>query len=181
MKKEELIKIIKEEFKSHMMYDPESDKKTKAKSEEDHEEYAEKGYIHIDPEILRDILKDEGGASGMDPFLDSDDLDADEEEIEDALEVMPDVGKHEEGDWILADDEEIIVKIIEEELKIFLDEKRKKKKKKKKKKSKGKKDACYYKVKSRYSVWPSAYASGALVKCRKVGAKNWGKKSKKKK
>ena len=43
----------------------------------------------------------------------------------------------------------------------------------------GKKDACYYKVKSRYSVWPSAYASGALVKCRKVGAKNWGNKSKK--
>jgi len=40
----------------------------------------------------------------------------------------------------------------------------------------GKKDACYHKVKSRYSVWPSAYASGALVKCRKVGAKNWGNK-----
>jgi len=37
-----------------------------------------------------------------------------------------------------------------------------------------KKDACYHKVKSRYKVWPSAYASGALVKCRKVGAKNWG-------
>ena len=37
-----------------------------------------------------------------------------------------------------------------------------------------KKDACYNKVKSRYKVWPSAYASGALVKCRKVGAKNWG-------
>ena len=43
----------------------------------------------------------------------------------------------------------------------------------------GKKDACYHKVKSRYSVWPSAYASGALVKCRKKGAKNWGNKSKK--
>jgi hypothetical protein len=43
----------------------------------------------------------------------------------------------------------------------------------------GKKDACYNKVKSRYDVWPSAYASGALVKCRKVGAKNWGNKSKK--
>ena len=43
----------------------------------------------------------------------------------------------------------------------------------------GKKDACYHKVKSRYSVWPSAYASGALVKCRKVGAKNWGNKTKK--
>ena len=43
----------------------------------------------------------------------------------------------------------------------------------------GKKDACYHKVKSRYSVWPSAYASGALVKCRKKGAKNWGNKAKK--
>ena len=43
----------------------------------------------------------------------------------------------------------------------------------------GEKDACYHKVKSRYSVWPSAYASGALVKCRKVGAKNWGNKTKK--
>jgi len=42
------------------------------------------------------------------------------------------------------------------------------------KKKSGKKDACYDKVKSRYKVWPSAYASGALVKCRKVGAKNWG-------
>jgi hypothetical protein len=40
-----------------------------------------------------------------------------------------------------------------------------------------KQDACYYKVKSRYKVWPSAYASGALVKCRKKGAKNWGNKS----
>ena len=41
-------------------------------------------------------------------------------------------------------------------------------------KGSGTKDACYHKVKSRYSVWPSAYASGALVKCRKVGAANWG-------
>ena len=47
----------------------------------------------------------------------------------------------------------------------------------KKGKGSGKKDACYHKVKSRYSVWPSAYASGALVKCRKVGAANWGNKS----
>tara|TARA_R100001460_G_scaffold76608_1_gene117571 strand:+ start:923 stop:1777 length:855 start_codon:yes stop_codon:yes gene_type:complete len=52
-------------------------------------------------------------------------------------------------------------------------------KKKKKKKKGGKKDACYHKVKARYDVWPSAYASGALVKCRKVGAANWGNKSKK--
>jgi hypothetical protein len=37
-----------------------------------------------------------------------------------------------------------------------------------------KQDACYHKVKSRYKVWPSAYASGALVQCRKKGASNWG-------
>ena len=41
----------------------------------------------------------------------------------------------------------------------------------------GEKDACYKKVKSRYKVWPSAYASGALVKCRKVGADSWGTKT----
>ena len=46
-------------------------------------------------------------------------------------------------------------------------------------KGSGSKDACYHKVKSRYSVWPSAYASGALVKCRKVGAANWGNSTKK--
>jgi hypothetical protein len=57
--------------------------------------------------------------------------------------------------------------IIKEELDAVLDEKKKKAKAKKK-------DACYNKVKSRYDVWPSAYASGALVKCRKVGAANWG-------
>jgi hypothetical protein len=41
-----------------------------------------------------------------------------------------------------------------------------------------KQDACYHKVKSRYKVWPSAYASGALVQCRKKGAANWGNKKK---
>ena len=40
------------------------------------------------------------------------------------------------------------------------------------------KDACYYKVKSKYKIWPSAYASGALVQCRKKGASNWGNKTK---
>jgi hypothetical protein len=38
----------------------------------------------------------------------------------------------------------------------------------------GEKDACYHKVKARYKIWPSAYASGALTQCRKKGAKNWG-------
>ena len=72
--------------------------------------------------------------------------------------------------------------IIQEELDTVLDEKKgkkrkaakKKRRKKKKKKKAAKKDACYHKVKSRYKVWPSAYASGALVKCRNVGAKHWG-------
>jgi hypothetical protein len=40
-----------------------------------------------------------------------------------------------------------------------------------------KKDKCYYKVKKNYKIWPSAYASGALVKCRKLGASNWGNKA----
>lgn len=62
---------------------------------------------------------------------------------------------------------EQLEQIIKEELEMVLAEKE------------GKKDACYHKVRARYDVWPSAYASGALVKCRKVGAKNWGNKSKK--
>ena len=64
------------------------------------------------------------------------------------------------GDIILEDTEEIEIDLNEV--------------KDKKGKGSGTKDACYHKVKSRYSVWPSAYASGALVKCRKVGAANWG-------
>jgi|694.fasta_scaffold00236_21 hypothetical protein len=44
-------------------------------------------------------------------------------------------------------------------------------------KGSGNKDACYHKVKARFKVWPSAYASGALVQCRKKGADNWGTKS----
>ena len=31
------------------------------------------------------------------------------------------------------------------------------------------KDACYHKVKASYKVFPSAYASGAIAKCRKKG------------
>tara|TARA_R110002074_G_scaffold89173_1_gene196096 strand:+ start:6057 stop:7250 length:1194 start_codon:yes stop_codon:yes gene_type:complete len=95
-------------------------------------------------------------------------------------------------DWMLPDGnlgDEIfydlqLEQIIKEELEVVLDEKKKKKQQKGKKraaktakntkKKKAKRDACYSKVKSRYKVWPSAYASGALVKCRKVGAKNWG-------
>ena len=48
----------------------------------------------------------------------------------------------------------------------ILDEKRKKKKKKKKKKAK-KDDRCTRIAKRKYDVWPSAYASGAVVQCRR--------------
>jgi len=40
------------------------------------------------------------------------------------------------------------------------------------------KDACYHKVKAQYKVFPSAYASGAIAKCRKAKAgKSGGKKN----
>tara|TARA_R100001443_G_scaffold72001_1_gene80124 strand:- start:561 stop:752 length:192 start_codon:yes stop_codon:yes gene_type:complete len=35
------------------------------------------------------------------------------------------------------------------------------------KKKKSKKDACYHKAKAKYRVFPSAYASGYIAKCRK--------------
>jgi len=44
----------------------------------------------------------------------------------------------------------------------------------KKGKGSGSKDACYHKVKASAKVWPSAYASGRLVQCRKKGAANYG-------
>lgn len=57
--------------------------------------------------------------------------------------------------------------IIDEEIEAFLDEKKKKKKKKKKKAKKKKADRCTRIAKRKYDVWPSAYASGAVVRCRK--------------
>ena len=141
-------------------------------------------------DVVVDVLKDEGGAAGKEPIEDAlEDLDLPEGfDLEEFLEGLEDVGQHEDGDYILGDDQQIQINKLdlEEGIQIFLemkedmlDEKRRKKKKKKKKK--GKKDACYHKVRARYSVWPSAYASGALVKCRKVGAANWGTGGKKKK
>ena len=57
--------------------------------------------------------------------------------------------------------------------------KKKKPRRRKTQRSGKKQDACYYKVRRRHKKWPSAYASGALVQCRKVGAKNWGNSVKK--
>jgi len=160
-------------------------------------------------DAARDLIGKEGGAIGrkmlkdpeeLKPFLDEkgleipDDFDLDAF-IDEFIEGSEDIGVHRDKDIIAGDDEEINItkEDIAEGLEIFfeaqeemLDEKRKRskkrtKKKRAKKKKKGKRDACYYKVKARYKVWPSAYASGALVKCRKKGAKNWGTGGKKKK
>jgi hypothetical protein len=114
-----ILEKKEKEFKSHMMFDPNSDDKKKAEKPEDHEEMVEKGYTHIDPEELRKVLKDEGGASGMDPFLKA--LpDSNKEEIKKTLDAMEDVGEHEEGDYILSDDKQIIIKIIEEEMHLVI-------------------------------------------------------------
>lgn len=55
---------------------------------------------------------------------------------------------------------------IEEEIAIFNAQQTLEEVKKKKKK-----DACYYKARAKYKVWPSAYASGYLVRCRKKKGK----------
>ena len=160
-----------------------------AKKELENNIYTEEASKDSIEKTVKDVLKDEGGASGLDPIKKAvEDLDLpDGFDLKDFLKGLRGVGQHEDGDYILEDGEEIDVR---EGIEIFLEaqddvleEKRRSKRgkgrKKKKKKKKGKKDACYHKVKARYSVWPSAYASGALVKCRKVGAANWGNKSKK--
>ena len=106
-----------EEFEEHMMYDPKTGKSVKAEKEEDHIKYAKEGWTHVDPKKLEKVLKDEGGAAGMDPFVKA--TGASEEEIKKTLDGMPSVGQHEDGDYILEDGEEIDV----------LEEKKKKRKK----------------------------------------------------
>ena len=61
---------------------------------------------------IRQALKDEGGAAGMDALEKHAEAPADE--IEDAIEQMEDVGQHEDGDYILADDE--AVDIVDEDI-----------------------------------------------------------------
>ena len=104
---------VNEEFKKHDMYDPKTNKKKVAKVEKDHTDLAKKGYVHVDPKDIEDILNDEGGAAGLDPFLDELGKEL-EDEIIKALKGMPDVGKHKSGDYILDDDGEVdIVKDAE--------------------------------------------------------------------
>ncbi len=186
MNKQTLIQIIKEEVekllseeKKHAMYHPKTGEKIMADGEK-HKKLAKKGYVHFDPKKVIAATDKEGGAAGLDAIVKH--TGADKKELKKNISKVKGIVKHKKGDYItVSTGRQVAEEIIKQEIQAVLDEKRKKrKKKKKKKKSSGKKDACYHKVKSRYKVWPSAYASGALVRCRKVGAKNWGNKSKKK-
>ncbi len=190
MNKQKLIQMILEELnlalkenekkeKKHAMYNPKTGKKVMADGEK-HKELAKKGYVHYDPKKVKSAIDKEGGAAGLDAIVKH--TKADKKELKKSISKVKGVVKHKKGDFItVSTGRQVAEELIRQELEAVLDEKRKKRKKKKRKKKKGKKDACYHKVRSRYAVWPSAYASGALVKCRKVGAKNWGNKSKKKK
>lgn len=97
---------LNEEFKPHDMYNPETGEKFDAGVEADHLAMAEKGYVHVDPKKIEKILRDEGGAAGMDPFLKEFGEDM-EEEILKALDAMPSVAQHEDGDYILDDDKDV--------------------------------------------------------------------------
>jgi thymidylate kinase len=152
-------------------------------------------------EAYLQVLRDEGGAAGDQDVKDQ--ILAKLQQLGSDLELPDDfdpvafakanpedeIEEHDAGDLIdvsgiriaEADLRAGIEIFLEAKEEILLEKKRKKSKSKKRKKKKGKKDACYHKVRARYDVWPSAYASGALVRCRKVGAANWGNKSKKKK
>ena len=109
--KSESLRESEGEFKPHMMYDPKSNKKEMTQKEEDHLRLAKKGYTHVDPDVLRKVLKDEGGASGMDPFIKAVG-DGMEDEIKKTLAAMPDVGQHKDKDYILDDKKQI--KIVKE-------------------------------------------------------------------
>jgi len=104
-----------EEFKPHNMYDPKTGKKTKANKKEDHNELSKKGQTHVDPDELEDILSDEGGASGLDPLVKG--TDSSDEEVEKTLSGMDNVGKHEDGDYIMDDGDEVEIKKEEIDLK----------------------------------------------------------------
>ena len=123
---------MNEEFEKHDMFDPKTGEKFVAKVEQDHKDMAKKGYVHVDPKKIEKILRDEGGAAGMDPFL-KEFGDGMEDEIKKALEAMPSVGLHEDGDYILDDDKQVGItkesldRMILEEIDAILREKKKKK------------------------------------------------------
>ena len=131
--------LTEDKFEKHMMYNPKTGHKKMTVTHEEHVALAKKGYTHVDPKALKKVFKDEGGAAGMKPFVKA--TKANEDEIEDTLEKMPKVGKHEDGDFIRSDGKQI--KVVNEGIKITisesetLDEKKKSKRKKSKRKKAG--------------------------------------------
>ena len=99
---------LNEEFEKHDMFDPKTGEKHSANVEQDHKDMAKKGFVHVDPKKIEKILRDEGGAAGMDPFLKEFGENM-KDDILKALEGMPNVGQHEDGDYILSDDKEVDV------------------------------------------------------------------------
>ncbi len=95
-------------FKPHMMFDPKSGDKKKAKTEAEHNALAAKGYVHVDPQKIRKALEDEGGAAGTDAIIKR--TGSNKKEVESAMDGMPDVGQHKKGDYILDDEDKIQIK-----------------------------------------------------------------------
>tara|TARA_B100000287_G_scaffold148695_1_gene140436 strand:+ start:2438 stop:3925 length:1488 start_codon:yes stop_codon:yes gene_type:complete len=94
-----------DDFEVHMMFDPETGEKKEAKTEAEHNKYAADGYVHVDPDDIRKALEDEGGAAGMDAIVKR--VDAEEEQVQKALDGMPDVAKHKKGDFIVGDEDKV--------------------------------------------------------------------------
>jgi len=128
--------LKEEEYSPHMMYNPKTGDKVMTKKHGEHVDLAKKGYTHVDPEEIEKALKKEGGAAGLDAIVKI--TGGEEKEVKISLKKMPNVGKHEKGDYILDDDKE--VKIVKEGITVhiseILDEKKKKKKRKKSKRKK---------------------------------------------
>ena len=126
--------LTEDQFGSHMMYNPKTGHKIMAKTHEEHVNLAKKGYTHVNPKELEKILKKEGGAAGLDALVKG--TKGEKKEVKLTLKLMQNVGRHKDGDYILADDAEVrivteVKKIIIKELAKLLDEKKKRKKRKK--------------------------------------------------
>ena len=133
---------------------------------------------------IRRALRDEGGAAGMDALVKH--TDASEADIKGAIEEMDDVGRHEDGDYILDDGD--TVDILDEDLRKWFGRKGAPGKKRgwvdcnAPKYKKGKKigyKACGRQKGEKRSKYPACRPTAAACKSKGKG-KKWGKKAAKK-
>jgi len=171
--------LTEDEFKPHTMYNPKTGDKVTAKKHSDHINLAKKGYTHVNPKEIEKILKDEGGAVGMDPLVKG--TNSSKEEIEKTLKSMPNVKKHKDGDYIE-------IEGLDEDLRKWFGRKGAPGKKKgwvdcntcRKNKKTGKKKckACGREKGEKRAKYPACRPTPAA--CGKKGKRgSWGKKSKK--